>query len=447
MDHRRLTTPVLALFAAAASAQVPTDWTFELQCRSSLNVDIPAFNLPIGGSLSSQSVSLAEDGSVVVRVVLAGASGATEGIFHGAGGVGGLVLTVNDPEPIWSSDIGYRNGLIALDLLDFTAGAAVYDNSGALVRDFPAGGPEGTSGFSGITMLSDGAIAYRADFGFVGDKTVIDEFVADVRTQTLIADTISDPYSFLFTPDANDARQVVSKVLRSTDATDAVLLFEAGQAPVVVAEEGPSWNAFVNSTAIAENGTVAFTGRRAADLVWQVTRWDAGTPAPVASGGDLGIVNGSLANFPPDVNSSGWVVFRATDASGAPALFVGDGTSLVRLVGAGDPMPTDLGPINAGFDFGGTTGVQTLNASVAINDAGQVGFGMFLENGTIGVYVATPGSPCPADLNGDDLLDFFDVSAFLAAFNAQDPVADFNGDDLFDFFDVSAFLAAFNAGC
>lgn len=44
-------------------------------------------------------------------------------------------------------------------------------------------------------------------------------------------------------------------------------------------------------------------------------------------------------------------------------------------------------------------------------------------------------------------LNFFDVSAFLSAFNAGDPSADFNGDGSYDFFDVSSFLTQFNAGC
>jgi hypothetical protein len=55
--------------------------------------------------------------------------------------------------------------------------------------------------------------------------------------------------------------------------------------------------------------------------------------------------------------------------------------------------------------------------------------------------------PCPADLTGDGILDFFDVSAFLNAYNAQDPVADFTGDGVLDFFDVSAFLNNYNSGC
>jgi hypothetical protein len=52
----------------------------------------------------------------------------------------------------------------------------------------------------------------------------------------------------------------------------------------------------------------------------------------------------------------------------------------------------------------------------------------------------------PADINGDGELNFFDVSAFLTAYNAQDPIADFNDDGQFNFFDVSAFLTSFNAG-
>jgi len=54
---------------------------------------------------------------------------------------------------------------------------------------------------------------------------------------------------------------------------------------------------------------------------------------------------------------------------------------------------------------------------------------------------------CPADMNGDGVLDFFDISAFLTAFGNQDPAADFSDDGVFDFFDISAFLTEFSAGC
>jgi FG-GAP repeat len=58
-----------------------------------------------------------------------------------------------------------------------------------------------------------------------------------------------------------------------------------------------------------------------------------------------------------------------------------------------------------------------------------------------------PPSDCPADLNSDGELNFFDVSDFLVLFQLNDPLADFTGDGLYNFFDVSAFLTAFGAGC
>ncbi len=64
----------------------------------------------------------------------------------------------------------------------------------------------------------------------------------------------------------------------------------------------------------------------------------------------------------------------------------------------------------------------------------------------IGYYQDGP-APCPADLNGDGSLNFFDVSAFIIAFSGMQPAGDFNGDGQYNFFDVSAFIIAFSAGC
>lgn len=55
---------------------------------------------------------------------------------------------------------------------------------------------------------------------------------------------------------------------------------------------------------------------------------------------------------------------------------------------------------------------------------------------------------CGADLAAPfGTLDFFDVSAFVAAFSSQDPAVDFDGNGMFNFFDVSAFLSQYSAGC
>ena len=53
----------------------------------------------------------------------------------------------------------------------------------------------------------------------------------------------------------------------------------------------------------------------------------------------------------------------------------------------------------------------------------------------------------PADINRDGSLNFFDISGFLSAFSAHDPIADFTSDGIYNFFDISAFLQAFGTGC
>jgi hypothetical protein len=54
---------------------------------------------------------------------------------------------------------------------------------------------------------------------------------------------------------------------------------------------------------------------------------------------------------------------------------------------------------------------------------------------------------CVADVNGDGMLDFFDVLDYLALFSDGDAAADLNGDGVLDFFDVADFLDLFSDGC
>ncbi|MCL4220722.1 MAG: S8 family serine peptidase [Phycisphaerales bacterium] len=76
----------------------------------------------------------------------------------------------------------------------------------------------------------------------------------------------------------------------------------------------------------------------------------------------------------------------------------------------------------------------------------DTGFGWGFVNAGAAVAAAA-GNPCPPDLTGDGVLDFFDVSLFLSNFSAQAPSADLTGDGLYDFFDVSLYLGMFSAGC
>ncbi len=82
--------------------------------------------------------------------------------------------------------------------------------------------------------------------------------------------------------------------------------------------------------------------------------------------------------------------------------------------------------------------------------------GTAVNQGTQGYAIVITGPVAEAEAGGcndADLaepfgqLNFFDISEFLSAFNASDPIADYTDDGVFNFFDVSAFLILFNAGC
>ncbi|MCC5822775.1 MAG: hypothetical protein LAT64_05395 [Phycisphaerales bacterium] len=445
--------PCLLVAAAAGAAfagSVPTEWTFELQCRSSLNPSIPSFNLPGLSSLSSQYVTIDADGTVAIRAFI-NAPGITEGIFVGQGGQGGLVLTADSEDPFWTTQLSLRNGLMGVGDGGFNNGASVYETDGTLFQRYNIGGPQGTSGYGTVHVTSDGAICYRGDFGFIGRKIVVDEFIDGVRHQRLVADSFSGAYSFLFGPRVNDARQVAANTIPETGPSRRIVRWEADNTPTTVAETGGAFNSFVNSVGFSQDGRVAFSARRSADSVWQVNRWDEGQVTVIAEGSNPDINNSSLANFPPVVSSNGWVAFRATDtANNSTALWVGDGENLVKLVEFGQIIDTDLGPLPLGFDFGGGTGRQVMNGVIDINDAGQVAFAAFLQNGTVGVWVATPATDpgCPADLTGDGQVNFFDLAMYLDLFNAGDPAADLAPPfGVLNFFDVAAYLDLYNQGC
>lgn len=68
----------------------------------------------------------------------------------------------------------------------------------------------------------------------------------------------------------------------------------------------------------------------------------------------------------------------------------------------------------------------------------------------VGIYaMAHDGgeTPCPADVNGDGIVDFFDVQQVLNWYSAGDLRADFIADGVLDFFDIQAYLNYYSAGC
>lgn len=66
---------------------------------------------------------------------------------------------------------------------------------------------------------------------------------------------------------------------------------------------------------------------------------------------------------------------------------------------------------------------------------------------TTGPIAITETDPCPADLDSNGTLNFFDISLYIAAFNNADPGADLDNNGTLNFFDINLYLTAFNTGC
>lgn len=70
-----------------------------------------------------------------------------------------------------------------------------------------------------------------------------------------------------------------------------------------------------------------------------------------------------------------------------------------------------------------------------------------LDNIRITQFVCEQDQGCVADFTGDGSLNFLDVSGFLGAYGAQDPIADLDDNGQFNFLDISEFLLQYGAGC
>ena len=58
------------------------------------------------------------------------------------------------------------------------------------------------------------------------------------------------------------------------------------------------------------------------------------------------------------------------------------------------------------------------------------------------------GAVCKPDINFDGELNFFDISAFIALYNVQDPDADISAPfGVWNFFDIATYIAQYNTGC
>lgn len=136
---------------------------------------------------------------------------------------------------------------------------------------------------------------------------------------------------------------------------------------------------------------------------------------------------------------------------------------------SGEPYSsTDWSPVDDGSSVTWSTQTFAVNENANAIRWGTM-YNFWFETdaaptmGDVEVGLFRPGSPaslvasatvpeaaadCVADFNDDGNVNFFDVSDFITAFNAQDASADIAAPfGAWNFFDVSDYIGAFNAGC
>jgi hypothetical protein len=305
------------------------------------------------------------------------------------------------------------------------------------------------SGFQQFPLAADSATSFTATFPALDNcPTNVEYFISfDLQSGTTVT-----------APDAGASGAF------STLAADQVDLDDLSdfETPVGFSAGAPGDNATtgvwvrVNPIGTAAqpendntpNGTIAWiTGQGSPGGDLGENDIDGGTTSLVSNLIDLSVTESALISY------ARWYSNNTGASPNADVFEVyvsdddGQNYELVETVGPSGPG-TSGGWIETSFnvaDFVDLT--STVRVKFVASDLGD---GSVVEAGIDDVRVfgvSCSQSSCPADLTGDGSLDFFDVSAFLAAYNAQDPAADFTGDGMFDFFDVSAFLSAFNAGC
>lgn len=164
--------------------------------------------------------------------------------------------------------------------------------------------------------------------------------------------------SYLFRPSANENGTLVMKVRFgergqwNEENPDAILLVTPSVDPkvpspvykIIAADKDldPSsqYQSFGNSVSISHSGNVAFSATLA-DSKKSILFFKDNLIKVYATEGSNDI--GEIELFAPRVNDLGQVLFRAKDESGARAIYLADGESVMKILREGDVVNTDQG--------------------------------------------------------------------------------------------------------
>ncbi|CAN5802107.1 hypothetical protein BH11PLA1_BH11PLA1_13730 [soil metagenome] len=388
-----LAAAALLALAGAASAVVPTDWTYRVISRSGAS----PIAIPAGATtLSFGDPALNDQGDVVLHYALGSGDGV---VRYRASDNSTLTLatsaTTMDTDFTGSFDV--RGSLVAAQRFDGTT--QIYDLAGPLQRTFTLGGPAGVTGsVTRVRFADTGEIGYRAATG-AGTSFILDNIPPLVPSRTqFVYQATGATASFLYAPTINGSRQLAARV--DVPGGTEVRLYNApgigGFTTILSTVANGTFNAISPLTDLSDTGVVAYLARRSAGSIYELRTSD---NRIIAVAGQGGTVTTNFINFAPSISESGLVVFRAQDAVGQ-AIFAGDGVTLSRVTGAGSTITTNLGPVTLTSSSGSTFG-----GNVRVNSQNQIVFNARLITGEDVVLLATPQSAAGNRCSAADIAD------------------------------------------
>ncbi len=435
-----ITLTCCIMVESSAIAAVPQYSTFQLQARSNLcvNINEGTFNLPCNHFFANGTPVINNNRQWCIKLDVMGSTG-SQGVLFGVDGSAQIVYTtlpddslsdpwINNTGVIaWPQNFSSQNGIFTYNTATSTGGLLTTQ-------------PIGAQSWGSVVINDSNQIGFRATFS--GSANGWYSFQSAPAVPHALQSSLDPtyPYTFLFSTHMNSARQIAGRV--SIGVQDQMRRIDADGTVQIIAVDRDTdprspYNGFdASRPAIMNDGRVAFVaslfgGGRGIFLSDGIS-----TTTIVTTLSGQGVTD--IEFFPPHVNSNGLVVFRGRDAGNLRAIFVSDGTTVRRVIGEHDIVPSDNGP--ARIDQNDSSPV--FGGAPTINDAGDIAFQCALtppDNNQIewgsGIYIARANRL--GDVNGDGVVNVTDLLEVIGAWGACPGCpADLNGDGVVNVTDL-----------
>jgi hypothetical protein len=386
---QRTLTSIIALTLIAnlvgpAVAALPDYVGFEIQARAAFS---DAYNVPDGSSFASTIPSLND--SRKVAFAYTEPVNFDKQMWIGQGSVGAplgpIESRVSTPHLNAGGDVVWA--------MDTFFGSTPNQGIWRAINDVPSlltSGPASASDWDEPYVADNGLIGYRPEVFGAKRYTIYDP---DANSFTTVAEEGAN-FGFLAQPAVNNGMQFGAHVWDATQGNVSQLRrFNPDGTSSVLFTEDATYNGIFNGVDINDGGQLAgqlFRVDGDSDLV-RVDDNGVEVLASTALGGDFS----DLALFDPKINNDGIVAFRGIPVGDSEGIYIADGVDLLRVVGIGDTLMTDLGEAQItsfanGWDIN-NAGDIVFNASISLVGGGSIGRGIFVaqvpEPATIGLLL------------------------------------------------------------